>query len=91
MQEDPEGQHTGIVAYEKSQLSKIWEILYVDPALLHDNKPEKVKPTKAENNCYIALSGSPRSSLASLASLVSLVDLAPAGGEENKQTFLCIG
>jgi len=49
---------------------------------------KRYEPTKAENNCYIALSGSLRPSLASLASLVSLVDLAPAGGERNKQTFL---
>jgi len=39
----------------------------VNPALLHGEKPEKEEPTKAESNCYIALSGSPRSSLASLA------------------------
>ena len=66
--------------------------------MLHGKKPEKVKPTKAESNCYIALSGSLRLTLASLASLislasfssfVSLASLAPAGGEGNKQIFLC--
>jgi len=47
----------------------------VDSALLHGEKPEKVEPTKAESNCYIALSGSLRSSLASLASLATLSSL----------------
>jgi len=56
---------------------------------------KRYEPTKAENNCYIALSGSLRPSLASLISLasfssfVSLASLAPAGGEGNKQIFLC--
>jgi hypothetical protein len=48
----------------------------VNSPLLHGKKPEKVKPTKAESNCYIALSGSLRLSLASLASITSLATLS---------------